>query len=128
MSRGQSTREYLNANHFKKTERHRPFDRKSWVKNWFAVLFRPRAPTFLQFKKQYEEGDQRLAAEKADKTPVNAMAQLTRDRAERKSNKNKGDLEMQQGTFHGPRGPINGPPVAELDGSVAGNSNAADAR
>lgn len=64
MGRGETTREYLNSHKFAKADRHRPFTQGNIVKNWIAVLGRPRPPTYMQFKKPYEEGDQRLATQK----------------------------------------------------------------
>ncbi|OJD16881.1 hypothetical protein AJ78_02978 [Emergomyces pasteurianus Ep9510] len=64
MSRGETTREYLNSHKFPKEDRHRPFSQGNIFRNWIAVLLRPRPPTYVQFKKGYEEGDQRLEAEK----------------------------------------------------------------
>ncbi|CAI6337706.1 unnamed protein product [Periconia digitata] len=60
MARGETTREYLNSHKFLKKDRHRPFTQESMLKNWIAVLIRPRPPTYLQFKSQYEDGDQRF--------------------------------------------------------------------
>ncbi|ERF70572.1 Palmitoyltransferase erf2 [Endocarpon pusillum Z07020] len=60
MGRGETTREYLNSHKFVKADRHRPFTQGNILKNWIAVLGRPRPPTYLHFKKKYEEGDQRF--------------------------------------------------------------------
>jgi palmitoyltransferase ZDHHC9/14/18 len=60
MGRGETTREYLNSHKFLKKDRHRPFTHGSMFKNWLIVLGRPRPPTYLHFKKPYEEGDQRF--------------------------------------------------------------------
>ena len=60
IARGETTREYLNSHKFLKKDRHRPFSQSSWFKNWISVLIRPRPPTYLQFKRRYEEGDVRL--------------------------------------------------------------------
>jgi palmitoyltransferase ZDHHC9/14/18 len=60
VGRGETTREYLNSHKFSKGDRHRPFTQGNILKNWIAVLGRPRPPTYMQFKKQYEDGDQRL--------------------------------------------------------------------
>jgi len=64
MGRGETTREYLNSHKFNKADRHRPFTQGNVLKNWITVLGRPRPPTYLQFKKPYEEGDQRFAMQK----------------------------------------------------------------
>lgn len=64
MSRGETTREYLASKKFLKADRHRPFTQGNILRNWIAVLCRPRPPTYLQFKRPYERGDQRLAKEK----------------------------------------------------------------
>lgn len=60
LARGETTREYLNSHKFLPKDRHRPFTQSSWIKNWEAVLMRPRPPTYLQFKRPYVEGDLRL--------------------------------------------------------------------
>jgi palmitoyltransferase ZDHHC9/14/18 len=60
MGRGETTREYLNSHKFIKSERHRAFTRNNIVINWIVVLCKPRPPTYLHFKRDYEEGDQRL--------------------------------------------------------------------
>jgi len=60
VGRGETTREYLNGHKFLPVDRHRPFSLGSRWKNWTAVLFRPRGPSYLSFKKKYQEGDVRL--------------------------------------------------------------------
>lgn len=60
MGKGETTREYLASRRFPKAERHRPFTQGNFLKNWLAVLGRARPPTYLHFKKYYEEGDQRF--------------------------------------------------------------------
>ncbi|KAK3114775.1 Eukaryotic peptide chain release factor GTP-binding subunit [Teratosphaeriaceae sp. CCFEE 6253] len=60
MSRGETTREYLNSHKFLPKDRHRPFTQSSWWKNWVAVLGRPRPPTYMRFRKRWREGDMRL--------------------------------------------------------------------
>jgi palmitoyltransferase ZDHHC9/14/18 len=60
VGRGETTREYLNGHKFLLVDRHRPFSLGSRWKNWTAVLFRPRGPSYLSFKKRYFEGDVRL--------------------------------------------------------------------
>lgn len=60
VGRGETTREYLNGHKFLPVDRHRPFSLGSQWKNWTAVLFRPRGPSYLAFKKKYQEGDVRL--------------------------------------------------------------------
>ncbi|OBT71694.1 hypothetical protein VF21_09109 [Pseudogymnoascus sp. 05NY08] len=49
--RGETTRELLNGRKFKRGERHRPFTLGSVVKNWIAVLGRPRGGGYLGFKR-----------------------------------------------------------------------------
>ncbi|EXJ91142.1 hypothetical protein A1O1_04251 [Capronia coronata CBS 617.96] len=58
--KGETTREYLASRRFPKAERHRPFSQGNFIKNWIAVLARPKTPIYLHFKKKYEEGDQRF--------------------------------------------------------------------
>jgi palmitoyltransferase ZDHHC9/14/18 len=60
MARGETTREYINSHKFLKVDRHRPFDQGSIFKNLIVVLMRPRPPTYLRFKDEYIEGDQRF--------------------------------------------------------------------
>jgi palmitoyltransferase ZDHHC9/14/18 len=68
VGRGETTREYLNSHKFLKKDRHRPFTRGSVLKNWIAVLQRPRPPTYLHLKRKYEEGDQRFGPRKDKRT------------------------------------------------------------
>lgn len=72
---GVTTREYLNAQKFAKSERHRPFTQENVFKNFISVICRPRAPTYMQFKNRYEEGDQRLASKKRKYLPRDVEAQ-----------------------------------------------------
>jgi palmitoyltransferase ZDHHC9/14/18 len=64
VGRGETTREYLNSHKFAKSDRLRPFSQGSALRNWITVLMRPRPPTYLQFKKKYQQGDQRFATQK----------------------------------------------------------------
>ncbi|RAL68337.1 hypothetical protein DID88_007067 [Monilinia fructigena] len=68
MGRGETTREYLNSHKFIKKDRHRPFNQGSFISNWIAVLCRPRPPTYLSFKRKYEEGDQRFGERREKRT------------------------------------------------------------
>jgi palmitoyltransferase ZDHHC9/14/18 len=68
MARGETTREYLNSHKFLKKDRHRPFTQGSFWKNWLVVLQRPRPPTYLHFKRRYEEGDQRFGDRKGKRS------------------------------------------------------------
>lgn len=68
MGRGETTREYLNSHKFPKKDRHRPFTQGSIIKNWIVVLCRPRPPTYLRFKRKYEDGDQRFGERKGKRT------------------------------------------------------------
>lgn len=77
MGRGETTREYLNSHKFLKKDRHRPFTQGSVIKNWWVVLCRPRPPTYLRFKRKYEEGDQRFGQRRGKRT-----APLTKDAQE----------------------------------------------
>ncbi len=65
VGKGETTREYLASRRFPKTERHRPFAQGNFMKNWISVLGRPRPPSYLHFKKGYQEGDQRFGAGRA---------------------------------------------------------------
>jgi len=60
MARGETTREYMQSQKFAPRDRHRPYTQGSVLKNWIAVLVRPRPPTYLRFKSAREEGDIRL--------------------------------------------------------------------
>jgi palmitoyltransferase ZDHHC9/14/18 len=60
IARGETTREYLNSHKFPKKDRHRPFAQRSVLRNWVAVLVRPRPPGYMQFKRRYAQGDMRL--------------------------------------------------------------------
>ena len=118
IARGQTTREYLNSNKFQKKDRHRPFNQKNWFKNWIVVLMRPRSPSFLGFKKYYEEGDQRFGQRRGF---------LRRERSlnEKQTDGGCPGTEMRQfqpmnvvtNGFRGPgsRGPIDRTPRKELD-------------
>ncbi|KAF2219965.1 DHHC palmitoyltransferase-domain-containing protein [Elsinoe ampelina] len=95
--RGESTREYLNSHKFLKKDRHRPFDTKSWWRNFVHVFCRPRPPTYLRFKGRWVEGDMRMGE--------------TRRKRERKGGERKGGEkegvemgELGSGGFEGPRG------------------------
>ena len=68
MGRGETTREILNSQKFPKSDRHRAYDLGNVFKNWIAVLVRPRPPTYLHFKKEYEEGDQRFGPRRTKRT------------------------------------------------------------
>ncbi|KAF2104395.1 zf-DHHC-domain-containing protein [Rhizodiscina lignyota] len=98
MARGETTREYLNSHKFMKKDRHRPFTRGAWIKNWVAVLARPRPPTYLHFKQQYIEGDQRFGDRKGHRTaPLRREFQGGRSlaTANRANGTNGNGVEMQ---------------------------------
>lgn len=59
VARGETTREYLNSHKFPPRDRHRPFTQSSVLRNWLAVLMRPRPPTYMQFRHPHEAGDVR---------------------------------------------------------------------
>ncbi|KAI9812704.1 MAG: Eukaryotic peptide chain release factor GTP-binding subunit [Thelocarpon impressellum] len=65
IARGETTREYLNSHKFVKKDRHRPFSQGNILKNYTAVLGRPRPPTYLRFKHRYEEGDRRFGMKRS---------------------------------------------------------------
>ncbi|KAI5801438.1 DHHC palmitoyltransferase-domain-containing protein [Peziza echinospora] len=60
MARGETTREHLVANKFLPHDRHRAFDQLNWFKNFVNVLCRPRPPTYVQLKNDFQPGDQRF--------------------------------------------------------------------
>jgi len=68
MSRGETTREYLQSHKFRKQDRHKPFTQGNFIKNWLVVLLRPRPPTYLHFNRRYEEGDQRFGERRGQRT------------------------------------------------------------
>jgi len=76
MGRGETTREYLNSHKFVKSERHRAFTHNNIITNWVVVLCRPRPPTYLHFKRKYEDGDQRFGERRGKSTvPATQVAQ-----------------------------------------------------
>ncbi|KAL1998202.1 hypothetical protein VTN02DRAFT_6657 [Thermoascus thermophilus] len=75
MGRGETTREYLNSHKFRKADRHRPFTQGNILWNWISVLARPRPPTYVQFRRPYEEGDQRFETQKRKDRPKDLEAQ-----------------------------------------------------
>ncbi|KAI5357565.1 Putative palmitoyltransferase, DHHC domain-containing protein [Septoria linicola] len=72
IARGETTREYLNSHKFLPKDRHRPFSQSSILKNWAAVLGRPRPPSYMSFKKAYQHGDVRMGhvLPKSERTEV----------------------------------------------------------
>ena len=64
MARGETTREYINSHKFIRAERYRAFTLNNWLRNWAAVLCRPRTPSYYRFKRRALPGDQRLAGER----------------------------------------------------------------
>jgi palmitoyltransferase ZDHHC9/14/18 len=103
MGRGETTREYLNSHKFAKVDRHRPFTQGNLIKNWLAVLGRPKPPTYLHFKRQYEEGDQRFGSRRGrqakdgggdgdglEMKPVSKLRKTFEGPASRRSGKDKG--------------------------------------
>jgi palmitoyltransferase ZDHHC9/14/18 len=96
MGRGETTREYISSHKLKKSDRHRPFTQGNFLKNWLVVLGRPRAPTYMDFKKPYLRGDTRFAPTKRKMWPRDLEAQTD-------------EMEMQQmgngqAAFQGPAG------------------------
>lgn len=73
--RGETTREYLNSHKFAKSDRHRPFTQGNVLSNWTSVFIRPRPPTYMEFKRPYEPGDQRLNPRRRKRRVRNANAQ-----------------------------------------------------
>jgi palmitoyltransferase ZDHHC9/14/18 len=64
MTRGETTREYLNSHKFPPKDRHRPFALPSPLANLALVLSRPRGPSYMEFKRPHVEGDMRFGHEK----------------------------------------------------------------
>ncbi|RMZ78407.1 hypothetical protein DV738_g3879, partial [Chaetothyriales sp. CBS 135597] len=101
MGRGETTREHLASRRFPRAERHRPFNQGGLIKNLIAVLARPRPPTYLHFKKDYFEGDQRFAA--VPRSLKAQKAQLLRDVQNGNGVELKHMRGQQQQAFEGPR-------------------------
>ncbi|KYG42258.1 hypothetical protein M433DRAFT_158090 [Acidomyces richmondensis BFW] len=55
LARGETTREYLNSHKFMPKDRHRPFRQVGWLRNWGAVLCRPRGKGYMDFEGRYQE-------------------------------------------------------------------------
>ncbi|KAI9703255.1 MAG: Eukaryotic peptide chain release factor GTP-binding subunit [Candelina mexicana] len=98
MGRGETTREYLNSHKFLKKDRHRPFTQGNIPKNWAVVLGRPRPPTYLQFKEQHEEGDQRFG-----------LRRTKRFVADTSPKANQHGVEMEMTSVSGAEPPFQGP-------------------
>ena len=99
VGKGETTREYLASRRFPKAERHRPFTQGNVFKNWVTVLARPRPPTYLHFKRRYQEGDQRFGTRRGNRQAT--LAEEMKD----------GEMEMKpvqgsQKAFEGPTGRI----------------------
>lgn len=110
MARGLTTRDYLNSKNFLPRDRHRPFNQQSIWKNWIAVLLRPRSQTFLHFKKQYQEGDQRFSQTRISKK--SDFSEKTRSDGVEMT-----DIKRSAPAFEGPGsrgGPMNHTPRLEL--------------
>ncbi|KAI9717999.1 MAG: Eukaryotic peptide chain release factor GTP-binding subunit [Chrysothrix sp. TS-e1954] len=107
---GHTTREYLNSKKFRKIDRHRPFAQKRWWHNFVVVLIRARSPTSLNFKKKYEEGDQRFGARRGKRTRPLAPHQQNGGTEMR-------NLGVPNSTFQGPMSsaPMDWTPRPEFD-------------
>ena len=75
MSRGETTREYLNSHKFPLKDRHRPFTLQSAWRNWFVVLVRPRAASYMQFSRPHSPGDRRHGHDRRKSDRRKAMTQ-----------------------------------------------------
>lgn len=73
MARGETTREYMNSHKFIKKERYRAFSQGSILRNFLAVLCRPRSPTYYRFKNKHQPGDQRLGMRRARRPTKNSQ-------------------------------------------------------
>jgi palmitoyltransferase ZDHHC9/14/18 len=69
MGRAETTREYLAGKKFLKKDRHRPFDTGNAIINIIKVLCRPRPQGYVQFKRPYVNGDQRLGERRVGRIP-----------------------------------------------------------
>jgi len=98
MGKGETTREYLASRRFPKAERHRPFTQGNFIKNWIAVLARPKPPTYMHFKKAYQHGDQRFGQRRAARQASVPEA--------RNGSMEMKPVQSRQKSFEGPTGRI----------------------
>ncbi|KAB5562812.1 DHHC palmitoyltransferase-domain-containing protein, partial [Coniochaeta sp. 2T2.1] len=103
MARGETTREYLNSHKFLKKDRYRAFTQGSWAKNWWAVLCRPRPPTYYKFKGRYQPGDQRLGQNRREGGKVTTQTQHEKEGGvEMTDVSRRGDRNTAPPAFEGP--------------------------
>lgn len=92
IARGETTREYLNSHKFPPRDRHRPFTQSSVLRNWVAVLTRPRPPTYMQFRHPHEAGDARLGhMDRKRDRKVKREEMSKRFSVQRRGNEGEGD-------------------------------------
>ncbi len=70
ISRGETTREFLNSRNFTKADRHRTYN-LGVVANFCATLCRPRPPSYVGLKTGYVVGDQRFEKEELEMRMLN---------------------------------------------------------
>lgn len=90
MARGETTREYLNSHNFLRKDRHRPFTQANVLMNWAMVLCRPRPPTYLNFKREHEDGDQRFGERRGKRTAAATSGWTQAETMEMQSVKGRG--------------------------------------
>ncbi|PWW79918.1 zf-DHHC-domain-containing protein [Tuber magnatum] len=73
MARGETTREYLHGHKFVRSERHRPFAQVNALYNYVIVLCRPRPPTYVELKNDYQIGDQRFERQQHQQLSTNRV-------------------------------------------------------
>lgn len=73
ISRGETTREYLNSHKFAPVDRHRPFSQATLRQNLIAVLARPKALSYMQYPAPHRDGDRRYGYDqrKSDRVAEN---------------------------------------------------------
>ncbi|KAG0637589.1 DHHC palmitoyltransferase-domain-containing protein [Tuber brumale] len=71
IARGETTREYLHGHKFVRSERHRPFSQINAFYNFVVVLCRPRPPTYVELKSNYQIGDQRFERQQQQRLSTN---------------------------------------------------------
>lgn len=98
ISRGETTREYLNSHKFPKKDRHRPFSQASILRNLTSVLVRPRPPSYMTFASPHRAGDLRYGHTKRKAERARENKEKYSLGSEKKSTNGGGkkDVEMKQ--------------------------------
>lgn len=64
VGKGETTREHLASRRFPRADRHRPYTQGNFFLDWLSVLARAKPQTYMHFRKEYEQGDQRFGPRK----------------------------------------------------------------